>query len=292
METPVSKKPVAWQPLTPRGVAVFAAASVRRLFLAQFLVALIAAVVVVWFLHSAWFSVADVAIGRLPETGEIRFGRLNWQESSSVLLAEGRCIAFAVDLEHRGYARSPAHVEVEFGRADVQVSSLYGFSRLGYPQNQALGFNRIDVAAWWGAWRPAILGLTALGVIAGLIASWAVLATVYSPVAWAVATFADRPLTLSQSWRLAGAALMPGALLMSAALFGYGMGVLDLITFTIAAAGHFLVGWIYVIMSPFWLPRLAVSGAAPNPFQPLDAPADKPKIEPPDSAPPPAGPAR
>ena len=120
------KAQIAWQPLTARGVAAFARASLGRLLLVQLIVALLAAGTVVWFLHECWFPTIGEAIRGLPPQGEIRAGSLDWTGPSPARLAEGRFLAIAVDLDHTGEARSPAHVQVEFGRADFKVYSLLG----------------------------------------------------------------------------------------------------------------------------------------------------------------------
>ena len=56
------------------GVAAFVETSVRRVFLVQLFFALLAAAVVVWFLHDNWFPTVRDAIGNLPQRGEIRGG--------------------------------------------------------------------------------------------------------------------------------------------------------------------------------------------------------------------------
>ena len=124
----------AWQPLTLRGVAAFARASFGRLLLVQLIVALLAAGTVVWFLHHAWFPAVSDAVRALPTEGAISSGRLNWPVSSPAWLAEGRFLALVVDLEHAGEARSPAHVQIEFGRTDFKVYSLFGSLRIAYPR--------------------------------------------------------------------------------------------------------------------------------------------------------------
>ena len=65
MGTPASSPP--WQPITFGGVASFARASFGRLFIVQFIVALLVAGSVICFLVAAWFPVAQKAIARLPE---------------------------------------------------------------------------------------------------------------------------------------------------------------------------------------------------------------------------------
>jgi hypothetical protein len=267
--TPGPKPPFAWQPITGPGVAAFAAARTGRLFVVQFVVALFAAAAVLWFLVHAWFPVVRQAIHRLPEQGAIRHGQLEWQGDSPQMLADGTFLGFSVDLSHEGRARSPAHVQVEFGRTSVRVFSLFGFYEAKYVPGYAVAFNRPELEPWWGAWSPIILALVALSVISGLMLTWLLLATIYCLPAWLVAFYADRQLTLAGSWRLAGAALMPGALFQSVALIVYGLGGWDLIKLTIAFVAHLVIGWLYVGLSPLSLPRRAEHVAAKaNPFAP------------------------
>ena len=154
-----TKRRFAWQPLTVRGVAAFASATLGRLLLVQFIVALLAAGTVVWFVQRAWFPTIGEAIRQLPPEGEIRSGRLDWRGPTPVCLAEGRFLALVVDLDHTGEARSPAQVQVEFGRADFKVYSLFGCLPGAYPRSWAVAFNRTELGPWWGAWAPAILAV-------------------------------------------------------------------------------------------------------------------------------------
>jgi hypothetical protein len=266
MNEPVEKAQIAWQPLTMRGVAAFAGASFARLLLVQFIVALFAAGSVVWFLHQAWFPTIGDAIRQLPPQGELRSGRLDWHGPTPLRLAEGRFLALVVDLDHSGEARSAAQVQVEFGRTDCKVFSLFGCMRCAYPPRWAAAFNRAELGPWWGAWAPAILAIVAVLVAGGLMLSWASLATVYFLPAWLVGFFANRDLSLPGSWRLAGAALMPGALLLSAVVVLYGWGALDLVLLAISAAVHLVMGWVYLCVSPLSLPRRQAAGAKENPF--------------------------
>ena len=285
MDVPEDKPPFAWQPLTPRGVAAFARASLGRLLGIQFVFALLAAGTVVWFLHRDWFPVISEAISQMPDQGEIRSGKLDWPGESPALLGENRFLAFAVDLEHAGGARSPAHVQVEFGRADYQVISLFGFARGAYPTGWVFGFNHAELTPWWGAWAPPILGLAALAVMFILMVNWALLATLFFWLAWLVGFYADRELSWRGSWRLAGASLMPGALLLTAAIVGYGLGTVDLLLLTIAWGSHLVVGWIYLVVSPFHLPRHSAAVPKINPFTPASESAKPLSETPPASKP-------
>jgi len=183
-----------------------------------------------------------------------------------VRLAEGRFLALIVDLDHTGAARSPAQVQVEFGREDFKIYSLFGCVQGAYPQSGAVPFNRAELGPWWGAWEPPILAMVAGLVVAGLVVSWACLATVYCLPAWLIGFFANRDCSLGGSWRLAGAALMPGALLMCAAIVMYGWSALDLVRLAVAGAMHLVVGWIYLVVSPLCLPRHQATTAQANPF--------------------------
>ncbi|MCX6922199.1 MAG: hypothetical protein NT154_03120 [Verrucomicrobia bacterium] len=266
MSSTEDKAPIAWQPLTPHGVAGFARASLGRLLLVQFMVALLAAGTLVWFVQKCWFPIIGNAIRGLPLQGEIRSGRLDWSGPSTALLADGRFLALVVDLDHTGGARSPAHVQIEFGRSDFEVYSLLGYLRGAYPRTGVVAFNRTELGPWWGAWAPAILAIAAGLVVVVLMITWGCLATMYCLPAWLIGVLANRGCGLGGSWRLAGASLMPGALLICAALVLYGWGALDLVRLTVAGVAHLVLGWVYLFVSPLCLPPQPKMGTNRNPF--------------------------
>jgi hypothetical protein len=268
MEASGKRSSPAWQPVTPRGVAAFANAPLGRLLLVQFAVALLAAIAVVWFMRADWFPVVTQALSHVPEQGQVRAQYLDWAGPSPTTLAENRYLALTVDLKHEGQARSPAHLQVEFGRSDFRIISLFGFCDRAYPRHWRVAANRLELQAWWGAWTPPLLAIAAIGTIAALMVSWTMLATVYALVAWLIGFFADRDLSFGGSWRLAGAAQMPGALLMSGAALAYGLGVVELPGFLVATGAHVVVGWVYVLVGPRLLPRRTDSASVKeNPFK-------------------------
>jgi len=266
MDSSVGQPPVAWQPLTLGGVAAFARASLGRLLLVQLIVALLAAGTILWFLNKAWFPKIAEAIHQLPPHSALQAGRLDWQGPTPARLAEGRFLALVVDLDHSGEARSPAHVEVEFGRTDCRVYTLFGYVQWAYPPDRAVALDRAELGPWWGAWAPAILAIVEGAVVVGLMSSWACLATVYFIPAWLVGFFANRDLSLRGSWRLAGAALLPGALFMAAVIVLYGCGALDLVRLAVAAGVHWVIGWVYLFASLGCLPRHPAAEVKANPF--------------------------
>ena len=257
----------AWQPLTPRGVAAFATASLGRLGLVQLIVALLAATTVVWFLHSAWFPTVQEAIEKLPARGDIHGGQLDWHGDNPALLAEGLFLSFVVDLNHGGEAGHAAHVQVELGKADFKVCSLLGCVNLPYPKGWIVGLNRTELEPWWGAGQPAIMGLTFLLTVLVLVVTWWVMTTLYCVPIWIIAFYQNRDLSLPESWKLGAAALLPGALLQAAATLFYGLNLIDPVRFGLGTILHFVVGWVYLFVSPLFRPRrfAGVPGKA-NPF--------------------------
>src|SRR5580658_10063154 len=88
------------EPFTPRGVAAFARVRLGWLFLAQAVIALVAAISLAYFLNDNFYSIIYQAIQNLPDTGKIYMGQLHWQGDSPKTLAEGRLLAIDVDLGH------------------------------------------------------------------------------------------------------------------------------------------------------------------------------------------------
>lgn len=260
---------VAWEPVTPQGVAAFASARLRRLLLVQFVVAVVVAAVVVWFLRISWIPTINRAVSQLPATGEIRHGRLNWSADTPATLAASRLLSFSVDLEHSGTVRSLAHVQLEFGRTNLMVNSLLGYLELPYPQGWIIAFNRTELEPSWGAWRPPVLAFVAVGVAVGLFMSWFLLATIYAGPIWLIGFFTNRELTLAGSWKLCAAAVLPGALFMAVAISFYALEALDLVQMGFAWAGHLVLGWAYLAFGLGFLPRVTAElSAAKNPFGP------------------------
>src|SRR5205823_14446455 len=208
------------QPLTARGVAAFAQASLGRLLLVELIVASMAAGAVVWFLTAAWFPVIRQTIQQLPGQGAIRRQQLELPVTFAEIAAENRpFLIFVIDLEKHRNASQTSDVLVQFHRTHFQVCSILGCIRFGYPASWGLDFNRPKLAPLWEAWEPILLGLTALSVVLALLLNWALLATLYCGLVRLLGFFKDRNLNWRSSWRLASAALLPGGLLFTASIF-------------------------------------------------------------------------
>ena len=233
----------------------------------QSVFALLATVAVVWCLGDGVFPVIDAAIEQLPDAGSIHGGKLDWRDDSPVMLAEGKILAFSVDVQHGGALRSTADFQFEFGRDDLRIYSLFGEAYLAYPVGYLITANRSAARPAWGAWAPNLLGLAAIGAFFGLLFIWAVLATIYFLPVWLLCFFANRDLNFRASWKLAAAALMPGAVLLSFALVFYESGGFDLVQLCFAFGMHLVISWIYLFVSPLFLKR-ALPAVKKNPFQP------------------------
>lgn len=266
-----ASNPIAWQPLTPRGVAAFAFAPLRRLLLVQFVVALGVAAGVALLCYDRYVPVIAGAIEKLPAQSQVRWQRLEWHTNSPVMLAENRFLSLSVDLERSGQLRSVAHVQFEFGRSNVVVHSLLGYVAVPYPQGWVMPANRETLQPLWGAWLPGLLAGVIGGVMLWLFASWFALAVLYAGPLWLLGFFINRQLGLRGSLRLSGAALLPGALLMLAGISFYDLGVLDLVGMAFVFAMHLIVGCVYLVLGLIALPRLPAENAVKkNPFTPSD----------------------
>jgi hypothetical protein len=248
-------------------VAAFAHAPTRRLLLVQFIFAFLASAAIGWLLYNECFSTVTRAIDQLPAEGEIRSAQLDWRGPSPQMLAEGRLLAVTVDLNHTGGLRSAADLQLEFGRESFRFRSLLGAMDGRYPAGWIIAFNRTTLKPLWGAWRQAFLVGAIAGSIVSLLISWALLAALYSPAVTALGLVTNRDLDLARSWRLAGAALMPGALIMTAAIVSYGLDFIDLVTLMFAFGLHFVVPWVYLFLSLLFVPSAAAgAGVKKNPF--------------------------
>jgi len=112
-----------------------------------------------------------------------------------------------------------------------------------------------------------ILFLIILLAIIALLLSWWILATIYFLPVRLAGFFTNRELDLRASWKLSGAALLPGALLMTAGILFYGLGI-SLVTFLFIFGAHFVLGWLYLFFGLIFLPRTSSAAPKGNPFKP------------------------
>lgn len=244
--------PVAWQPLTPGGVAAFAFASTNRLRVIQVCFAALASLCVIWFLNRTCAPVILEAVRNLPDTAEISGGQLRGTQPME--LAAERFLSLSIDFAQSGAFGRESTVQLEFSTNRFQICSLLGCLGFSYPTSWSLDLGRPIIEPKFGAWKPYLLASAGLGSFVALLFCWTVLAYLYATPVKMIAYFNDRTLTWSGSWRLAGAALMPGGVMLSIGILLFGAGTIDLIRFGLLFVAHFLVGWIYLVAAPFRLP--------------------------------------
>lgn len=255
------------EPFTPRGVAAFARAGTHRLFIAQMVVALLGAAATAYFFHEACFPVVQAAIDNLPVSGQIQSGHLDLTGAPQPL-ADGRVLAFNVDPDHSGQWRSTtADFQVEFGRKTVRVFSLLGYADFYYPSGGTVPFNQPQLDPLWNAWRAPILFLIAAGTMVILPAVWWMLAAVHFLPVWLIGFLTNRDLSLRASLKLSGSALLPGALLMAAAIALYGAGFLTFVSFCFVFGAHVILDWLYLLFGLIFFPRATTAAPKGNPFE-------------------------
>lgn len=260
---------VITEPITPRGVVAFAFYRAGWLWLFQFLVAGLVAAAVLTFFNTNFIPPVVQAIQGLGGRGEIYCGELRWAGPAPVVLAEQHFLALDFDLNHSGHFHCTSDVQVEFGRDSIRAFSLLGYTDFYYPYNpptQIIPVSREALEPLWGAWLAEIQGLLVAGVVAGLLLLWLALGTLYWLPVWVTGWLTRRDLSLGAAWRLAGAAQLPGGLVLALAFVFYAYGVLDLVGFAVLVGVHLLVPWLYLVTGFFFLPRRPNKSSKVNPF--------------------------
>ena len=107
-----------------------------------------------------------------------------------------------------------------------------------------------------------------IGVVIVLPLIWAALAVIYAPAAKFLAWFGTARLSWPGAWRMACAAQMPGAMLLTLGVVLYSLQTVDLIGLGYFETVHFLVGWTYLLVAPIFAPRLSPCHPDRNPFGP------------------------
>ena len=247
----------AWQPFTIGGVARFAVASRWRLLGVQCLFALAVAGTVVWFISRAWMQVIDAAIDRMPQSGAIVDGRLEWP-SNATLFVEGPAGEpfMRVDVQPGGLTNVVETVDLvmAFEADRVLLGSSLGLGLLvvPYPPGVDVPFNKTDLEPWWGARAHMVLMALGLLIILGLLISWSFLGCLYMVP---VKIFSINRVTWRGAWQLASAAHLPGALVMCAGMLFYGLKQLELIGLVFVWAIHLVLPWFYLFFSPIFAPK-------------------------------------
>jgi hypothetical protein len=271
---------MAGQPITFGGVAAFAQASWRRLFITQAVVAGGGVAAILIFLFNAWLPAIDQAIGNLPENGYILRGELAWPHPEPVQLTESRWLTVIVAPMNTHTFGQSADFQLELHAKEARLYSMLGYLQVAYSKDFSLQLSRPDAVPWWGARRPFFVAGAIVGTFFGLWLLWMLLAVLYAPGAKFVAFWRNRDLTWIQAIRLSAAALLTPAVVFSLAIALYGLGWVPLEVLIAGCVLHVVMGWAYVAGAPMRLPLRPEVAAAlqKNPFDQPDQKktADKP----------------
>ena len=239
--------------MTFGGVARFAVASLWRLLMVELVFALMVAATVVWFVQQAWVPVIDKSIRQMPPTGEIRAARLAWP-NGAVLQQEGPFMR--IDVRPGGFTNvvESADLVLAFDASRLQVGSSLGLGllTLPYPTGWILSFNKTELEPWWGARSHMVLAGLGLLVVLTLLFAWSALGLLYT---FPAKVFSVNRVDWAGARKIAVAAQLPGALVMSIGIVFYGLKQLDLVALLVVWGVHLMLPWVYLMFSPILAPK-------------------------------------
>jgi hypothetical protein len=187
-----------------------------------------------------------------------------------VLISETRFLSIAIAADDDAVLDQSADLQFALRRDHLDISSMFssafGSLEFNYGNQSALDLSRSHLDPLWGAWRPVLLVAAGLAGVVALLLLWSVLACIYAPAAKLAAWFCDRQLSWPGAWRLACAALLPGAVLPVLGLVLYGWQIVDIFGLGYFWSVHLLVGWVYLLAAPAFAPRLTSAKISRNPF--------------------------
>ena len=256
----------SWHPMSFAGVAAFAVAPISRLLIVTALFLCLFGTTVVWLFVQAYLPVLEGAMASLPSEGAIRYGFLEWSGPSEAVLDGGAFLEIAVDLEAGRSFQSTADLSLLLARSSYRIGSLFGATELPYPVGYKIELSRVEVMAWWGAWKPvALLGGAVVASMALLVA-WSAMALIYAPAIRMVAFVAGRQVTLLGCWKLCLAAFLPGTLLCVSAIVLYGLNRIPMLGLMGALAAYWIAHCVYLGLAVLRLPAVAAARRSGNPF--------------------------
>jgi hypothetical protein len=266
------------QPFTFGGVAALAHTPRAQLLSFQTGLALLAAVSLCLGFEWRWVPVVVGTIEALPATGAIERGRLIWPRPAPLRSGNSTFLCISVDPSNALEPSGGADLEVQLRQRELRFRSLFGFLTVPYPKGYTIAVNRNEIEPWWGAWHPAVTAGLGTAIFVSLFAIWGLLATVYTWPIRLISLYASRALSWAGAWRLGLAALLPGGLFLTVALMAYAFHQLSLMQLLAAAVLHMMIGWIYILGAPFYLPRAVdVAGPGANPFRSATTDEIKPR---------------
>jgi hypothetical protein len=246
--------PRAWNPFTPAGVASFANSPLSQLLTVQFVGALLVFLSFTFYLDRSWATALDSAVENFPAGSRLQDGRLWVPGGDTVLLSTNRFVGIVYT--ERDAADSVSDIKIRLSSTGLSIATLPGYIALPYPRSWSIALDRGSLSPRWGAWRSAVVPLTAGAGTLGVVFSWILLAGLYAWPLRLLVFFRDKLTSRLGCWKLCAAALLPGALLMASATVFHTLGQIPIIGLAMAFVTHLLLGWAYVICGAVALPFL------------------------------------
>ncbi len=263
-------------PLTFPGVAAFSLRSSAWLFAVWSLLAATGAGAVVWFLSACWEPVLENTIQSAPAELGLASGTLSGLPETPNQ-HQNRFLSLVLGSDPDTLENMTSDIQIRFTQDGMEWRSLFGAWAHPYPPNLQLDLSPDTVLPWWRARRTLFFSAAFLVVAIGLILTWLSLATLYYFPLVIAAFFLDR--TNACTWRLAGSALIPGAVIMTLAIVLYGIHLLNLLGLLLATALHFIAAWVFAFGAARNLPAAPQADPAGNPFETLDEAPDEAEEE-------------
>jgi hypothetical protein len=250
-------------------VARYAHAPLWKLLATCVIFAGMAALTVIFLLEKRWAPVITEAVSNLRTNSAISGGDLVWPRGEGRLLGANEFLSIEVLPSGDTGVGKATDLSIILRPRGILFSSLAGYTFVPYPSNANANLSSEFLVPAWGAWQPALLALAGAAVGFALLLSWALLSLLYAIIPLSLGSFLGREISWRSAWKLSYAALMPGALLISFGLFLSAAGQISLLFLILLGAAHWVVGWIYLLLAPFFLPKRERTER--NPFEPKGA---------------------
>lgn len=252
-------------PLTPQGIAAYANA--ERIFFTTTiaLFAIVCSVCICVMANRCILHPISLAIERLPEQGAISNGKLQWFTNEPTILIETRSISIHVNPTDEEPIADGADLQVVFCKEKLLLRSLLGWLSVKYSESFNLPLNLKELWTTWGAYKNAIITAVLLITVCFLPLVWMTLGLIYKIPVALISKILKRKFELSGIFRISVMSQMLPAIIMCVGILLYAYGRIDLTTLLIIFANHIPFAWIYLIITPFYLPKIPED--TNNPFK-------------------------
>ena len=236
----------------------------REVIVIAALVAALAGSAVAWTFYAGWGPVLSTAMTRAPAGAKLEGGRLSWPGNTPIVLAQGPSLAVVANAGDRPRAVVNSDVVVELGARRLQIGGAGLEVRLPYPAFARWPASLRGIRPQWERWLGALTAALGVGGAAALMAGWSLAARLLAGP-WQKYANRWRPrLEVAPGWRFLLLAFMPGAVLMSLALWAYAWGLIRTHTLVGVHWLHLLIDGLCLAAGPLALARCRRSGWPPT----------------------------